>query len=189
MLSAIGSVPVTSLVSPTSVDVTLANNILNEVLRAVCAQGWAFNTEYKREFTADGSGYIDVGDDILECDADYDGDLDVVVRGERLYDRKNNTEVFTVGKVVKCTVVRMFDFDKLPQAGRHYVTIRAARIFQERMKGSGEHWRYSREDEIMALALFKNQDSRTGDYNYEHQTHLGHSIKGRRSTARRLPRR
>lgn len=186
MLSAIGSVPVTTLVSPTSVDVTLAHNILNETLRAVCASGWAFNTEYRREFTADGGGIINVGDDILECDIDLDASMDVVLRGEELYDRKNNTNVFTVGKVVKCTVVRMLDFTDLPQAARQYVTIRAARIFQERMKGSAEHWRFSREDEVIALSLLKKQDSRTGDYNYVRQTRLGQAIKGRRSVADRI---
>lgn len=187
MLSAIGAVPVTSLASPTSADVDIAQDILNETIRVFCAMGWSFNTEYEVEFTADGSGHIDVGDDILQCDIDVDPGEDVVLRGERLYDRMNNTVVFTVGKVVKCTVIRLLDFTDLPQAGRHYVAISASRAFQERMQGSEKHWRFSEADEIRALALMKSHDSAVGDYNFHTQTHIGYAIKGsRRSVSRRL---
>ena len=46
MLSTIGEAPVNSITGTTTVDVSVAKNILDETSMSVQSQGWNFNTNY-----------------------------------------------------------------------------------------------------------------------------------------------
>lgn len=163
MLGTIGTAPVNSLTGANSADVAMAQNILDEVSVAVQSQRWHWNTEHDVPFTPDASTKeIAIPSNALVVDVDGTDQIDVVVRGTRLYDRKGHTYSFT--EEVKAKVVYALEWDDLPQAARHYITIRAARVFQDRAIGSEKHHAFTLRDEMMALASLKDYEGETADH-------------------------
>jgi hypothetical protein len=165
LLANIGAAPVNSVDTP-SADVALALATLDEASISVQNYGWHFNTEDDYPMTPDDDGFVALPDNVILVDVDVANnpdDLDVVVRGSRLYDRANHTYVFA--KSFKARIVRALEWDDLPQAARTYIMILAARMFQDRAVGSEKHHGFTVRDEQMALANLKRFEAQTGDYN------------------------
>jgi hypothetical protein len=166
ILSVIGESPISSLSDISSVaDAVTAKSILSEVSRQVQTKGWHFNTEKDFELSPDTfSKEIVIPSNALRVDAmGDDREVDAVQRGSKLYDRVNHTFQFT--KSIKCDLVVLLPFDELPQAARHYITIKAARIFQSRTVGSEALYQFTAVDEKDALLDLKRNEGITGDYN------------------------
>ena len=165
MLSAVGSSPVSTLSGQQTADAVVAQNILDEATRDVLSQGWDFNHERKVTMAPNGTSEIVLVSTIARIDSTpgYNLDYDIVQRGGKLYDRKNHTYAFT--ESLTCDVIYFMEFDETPEAARRYMMIRAARIFQDRMVGSGNHHTYNMTDEIKALTDLKALESATGDHN------------------------
>lgn len=169
MLATIGSAPVNQLTgpnAPNSADVAMATSTLDEVSLNVQSRGWHFNTEEDVTLTPDPvTSEIVLASNVLMVDIDYPDNegLDVVMRGAKLYNRKTNSLQFT-GPVQKVRLIRVLEWDDLPQAARHYITVRAARIFQDRTVGSDKHHTYTQQDEIIALSNLKKYEGETADH-------------------------
>ncbi len=165
MLGTIGESPINSLEASSGVaDAVIARQILSEVAVQVQEEGWHFNTETGFTMTPTTSGEIFVSPNVIEIDTmDGDKEVDVAIRGNRLYDRTKQTFVFE--KDLKCRVVLLLEFEELPQAARHYVMIRAARVFQQRVLGSETLNGFTQQDESRARLSLKRYDSQTADYN------------------------
>lgn len=166
MLSTIGESPVSSLsASESTVDVSLSRQILREVTIQVQETGWHFNSEVSWPMTptAD-TGEIQIPANCVQMDSSgADAMLDVAVRGTRLYNRTARTFTFT--KAITVDMILLLDFTDIPQAARHYITIRAARVFQQRMVGSDTLGAFTEKDELRARAALKKLDANTADYN------------------------
>tara|TARA_R100000808_G_scaffold1949_2_gene8183 strand:+ start:1305 stop:1922 length:618 start_codon:yes stop_codon:yes gene_type:complete len=164
MLSAVGSSPVSTLTGQQTADAVVAQNILDEVVREVTSQGWAFNYERKVELAPDSDNQIVLGTDVARIDntPGYNTDYDVVQRGNKLYDRKSHS--YTISETLTCDVIYFMEFDDTPEAARRYMMIRAARIFQDRMVGSGNHHTYNMTDEVKALTDLKEHEGDTADH-------------------------
>ena len=164
MLSTIGESPVNAVEDTGNVDVVIARQILQTVSREVQARGWHFNTEKNYTITPDSEGYLVLPNTILKVDTVYpDSSKDVVVRGSKLYDRKNHTYVFKDAVKVEMTV--LLTFDELPEVARNYVTIRASRIFQERVVGSDTLQAFNSQDEARAMVSLMEYEADTADLN------------------------
>jgi hypothetical protein len=163
MLSAIGEPPVNTLSSQRA-DSNIAEQILDEVSRDVQGYGWHFNTEENITLTPDSDGYIKVSNNIVRVDADPNRywNIDLVLRGDRLYDRVTNSYVFS-GPIVINRIV-LLEFPEMPEAARNYIAIRAARIFCDRMLGSEKHHVFNNQDEMMALVRMRSYENDTADY-------------------------
>jgi len=173
MLSAVGEPPINSLDEQKNVDAAISRNILTEISREVQAHGWHFNTQTKVTFTPDSTtNYINLTDNMVRVDIDFwakdtgtdslADSRDVTQRGGRLFNRSDNTYEFT--RELKATVIYVLEWDDLPEPARRYITVRAARIFQDRMVGSPSHHSFSQEDEVRALALMKEFEGDTADW-------------------------
>lgn len=167
MLGTIGEAPINSLEAATGVvDAVTARSILNEVSVQVQEEGWHFNTEYEFVLTPElSTKEIFIAPNVIEADASkYDrNDIDVAIRGNRLYDRKNKT--FQFQQEIKADLTVLLEFNELPQAARHYITIRAARVFQQRVVGSTTLGSFTEADEARALRAMRRYEARTADYN------------------------
>lgn len=166
MLGTIGESPINSLDAATGVvDAVTARSILSEVSVQVQEEGWHFNTEYEYVLTPDAdSKEIYVASNVIEVDVSpHTTDDDVAIRGNRLYDRKNKTFFFT--KNIKADLTILLEFNELPQAARHYITIRSARVFQQRVVGSQLLGAYTDQDEARALRSMRRYEAKSGDYN------------------------
>lgn len=164
MLSTIGSAPVNSITGTNSADIALAVQILDETSLAVQSEGWHWNTEYEVSYTpSPTTGEIAVPGNALMVDVDFPNNLktDVILRGQKLYDLKTKSYVFT--EAVKATVVYGLEWEELPQAARYYINIKAARIFLDRMVGSEKHHTFTLRDEVMALSKLREYEGETAD--------------------------
>tara|TARA_E500000178_G_scaffold350699_1_gene410191 strand:- start:2012 stop:2614 length:603 start_codon:yes stop_codon:yes gene_type:complete len=165
MLSAIGESPVNSLTSGL-VDAEQAETILNSVNREVQSMGWSFNTDLKRQFVPDTNKQIQIPSNILRIDMAQDktDKLELVQRGTKLYNRASSSFFMDddITQVLMNAVV-LLDFEDLPEAARRYITIRAARIFQDRVVSSNDLHIYQERDELMALVELKDSDNQVLD--------------------------
>ncbi len=166
MLVTIGEQPVSSLDNLAGLqDASIARQILSNISRAVQSKGWVFNLDLQVTYTPDSNGQIILGSNVIRIDSTSkvrSTSKDIVERGGRLYDRERNTSVFT--DAVKVDRVVVLNFDDLPEAARRYIATRSARVFHDRVVGSGELHRFFQEDEAQAWSELLEYESDVGDY-------------------------
>lgn len=166
MLSAIGEPPVNSLAAQRA-DSLIAQSILDETTRDILSYGWQFNTDENVVMTPETTtGFIYISDSIVRVDIASTSDtvdLEVVIRGNRLYNRMTSSYAFTAE--LTTTQVTLLDFDELPEIAKRYIVIRSARIFQDRVVGSTTLHAFEMQDEIAALARLTEYENEVGDYN------------------------
>jgi hypothetical protein len=167
MLSTIGEAPVSSLSGTLPNEVSTAQSILNEVNRDVQSQGWHFNIELEYPLSLDSNSKIPLATNIVRVELNPNkyskNTYDVIQRGLFLYNRQGRSLVFD--KDLEATVVILLDFTEIPEQARRYITIRASRIFVDRMIGSSEMRGYTSQDETIALASLKQAETSTADHN------------------------
>lgn len=165
MLSVIGESPLSNLTDITVVDAVLARQVLSEVSRAVQSKGWHFNTEAAFPLMPDATTKeIKVPPNCLRVvTVTPDYQVDAVHRGTRLYDRQNHTYEFS--KTIKVDMVVVLPFDEMPETARHYIAVRAARVFQGRTVGSDTLYAFTDKDEKDALVALKKAEGVTGKHN------------------------
>lgn len=160
MLATIGEAPRNTLTGDKTADAARAINDLNEVMRLVQVEGWWFNTEESFTLVRDTNGIIMVPSNTirLEIDPVKYRDVTPILRGDRLYDKKNRTYVFT--KDIECeAVVVLLDFEQLPEPARQYVFVRASRVFQKRQLGSSTLHQLSQEEEFAARLALQTEEA------------------------------
>jgi len=166
MLAAIGEAPVNSLAGTVPVDVRLAQSTLTEVNKEVQSEGWSFNTEIDVPLPRNNaSKQIALSTDVLRIDPNIHQHptIDAIQRGLKLYDRLNNR--FEFDEDLICTVVYFRTFDELPEPARRYITIKAARIFVDRLVSDDGLRTYTQQDEVRARSILMETDLANGDHN------------------------
>ena len=166
MLMTIGEYKVNDLINLAGrSDAAIAKDILNNTSRAVQSKGWTFNMDFDVVKTPDSNNQIQLGKTVLRIDTTdkvRSGDSDIVERANKLYDRQKNTHIFTENVTVN--EVKLLNFDELPEAARRFVAVRSARIFHDRVVGSGELHRFFQEDEAQAWSELLEYEGNVGDY-------------------------
>ena len=161
ILSNIGQAPVTVLDSGNPL-VEMAELTLDEITRAVLAEGWEYNTERGYPFTPDTSGFIIIPTNVLAIDAKPGNGQQTVIRGGKLYDRVSHSYLFYGEQ--NLDVTWLFEFDDLPEAYKNYITIRAANVFAGRSVGSKEAVQFGQREETVARATLLEYDTQQGNY-------------------------
>ena len=165
MIAAIGEAPINTLTGTLPVDAVTAQKTLAEINKDVQNEGWSFNQEFNVKLTRDGTNQIALGTDMLKVDANvFDHPtIDVIQRGLKMYDRKNNTYVFDTD--LTCNVTYFRNFDEIPESARRYINIRAARVFVDRLVGDDGLRTYTAQDEARARANLMENDMDNADHN------------------------
>jgi len=163
MIRTIGMSPATSL-DVADVDVQQAVDTLRDISRQVQSAGWDFNTEKDYSLSPNADNFIVIPPNIVTVEV-RKCEMDVVQRGNRLYDRKAHS--FEFQTTLKAKVVMMFAFEELPQVARSYVAVRAARVFQDNAEGLADAHTYSAQDEMAAWVALQNYEAETGDYHFK----------------------
>lgn len=175
MLGHIGESPVNSISNSSAlpVSVSTALSTLDEVSKEVQSEGWHFNSEAGVTLSVN-NGAITVPFNAIRIDP-QDTRIDVVQRGWKLFDRKNNTYTFT--KDLKVNLLRLLEWDSLPEEARRYITLRASRVFQSRIVGSKELEALIARDEYQARARLEEADYGSSDRtifdNYDAASRIG----------------
>jgi|TARA_R100001244_G_scaffold132318_2_gene108080 hypothetical protein len=168
LLAAIGEAAVSSLTEATTVEVTQAKTLLSNTNRSIQQKGWHFNTEWDVVYTRDSDNNIPIGTNILSA---YQFNTLMTIRGKGdgtgnlfFYDLKDNTFVWT-GSLNKVIQISLIDFIDTPQTFRQYVTIRAARIFQEETIGQNSAEIINSKEEAEAYADLLDDDANVAGLN------------------------
>ena len=162
-LSNIGEAPVSSITSGLLVDAQIASDVVDESSRAVQSVGWNFNTEVFL-LTPDNDGFINIPSSALRVDTVKENiGENLVVRGSRLYNKEDNTFLFTSAK--RLEIVLFLEFEDLPEVARRFITLHAMRVFQERQLGVDALSAQNRDDERRAWAALLDDEAQSSDYN------------------------
>ena len=160
LLTTIGEAPVNTLTGNQVTDVTIANQVINEVSREVQSMGWHFNTEYNVPLTPDISNQLPSPANVARIDSK---DYDIVIRENKLFNLLDRT--YTFNSKILADIVYFQDFLVLPEIAKKYVTARAARIYADRMINSSTINQMTSRDEEKALMDLKAYEGDTADYN------------------------
>ena len=165
MLAAIGEAPINSLTGTLPVDARLAQQTLTEVNKEIQSEGWSFNTEIDVTLTRDVSNHVALSTDVLRVDPNIHQHptIDAIQRSLKLYDRLNNKYEFDEDLI--CTIVYFRDFNEITEPARRYITIKAARIFVDRLVSDDGLRTYTQQDETRARAILMETDLANGDHN------------------------
>lgn len=136
MLGTMGEAPLNSLTDSHEFRGSCLR-VLDQVSRRVQARGWYFNREKKTLSPQPSNGHIVLSNDILEVRADpywTDSNLTgVVKRGSRLYNTDGGTYVFD--KDVDCILIRLVQFEDLPEVAAQHIAATAVASFQRSYDG------------------------------------------------------
>jgi len=143
------------------IEARMARDTLIETKRAVLSEKWDFNKDDNYKLARDSQGMIPLGSNVLEVSSIFGDDL--VMRDWKLYSKRNQSFIFEDDQTVN--IVWDMPFNSLSHALRHYITIRAARIFAARTIGDSAMVSYTKADEDTAYLAARRSEGRTGNYN------------------------
>ncbi|MCP3882352.1 MAG: hypothetical protein GY701_28755 [Sulfitobacter sp.] len=166
MLSLVGVGPVNSLTDNLTPGVAIAIRVLEEKNRELQSRGWHWNTDRDVTASPDDDSKFPLDPNWIRFDVDTTKytSIDIVRRGEFLYDVKNATDVIDQEEL-EGTAVLYLDWDDIPETARNYIMIRAARAYGVRIEGN-EFSGYTAEDELRAWVALEEAESEQADYNY-----------------------
>ena len=181
MLTSIGESPVNTLGSGLQ-EAEIAEVVLDNVSRDVQSAGWHFNTEIRYTLNRNVVNEINLPANVIKVDKSSllrDYELDVVERGRKLYDRIGNT--YTFSKDIEVNMVVLLSFDEIPEVARRYITLRAARTYQQRIIGNDTLSKMLAMDEQQAFVSLREAEAEVSDYtifdNYDTYRALDRNIK------------
>jgi hypothetical protein len=166
MLSTIGEAPVNSITGTTTVDVSVARNILDETSMSIQSLGWNFNTHTNyKSLSLDSDNKVPLPSNCVKADANQAyRNFNYTIRDGFLYDMEKHTDVFTSAPS-SVDLVLVQQFEHLPEYARRYITMKAARRFASRFIGDNEITQLIGQDENEALMAFHQADSQEADLN------------------------
>jgi len=165
MLTSIGESPINTLGSGLQ-EAEIAEVVLDNVSRDVQSAGWHFNTEIRYNLARNSSNEITLPTNAIKVDKTNilrEYDMDVVERGRKLYDRIGNK--YTFDGDIEVDMVVLLPFEELPETARRYITLKAARVYQQRMIGSETLSKQLMMDEQQAFLALREAESEASDYN------------------------
>ncbi len=162
MLSCIGEAPVNKLKTG-YIEADIAEGLLDSVSREVQSRSWNFNTEEGWEITPDAAKKLKLPLNTLNVDGEVQtAEENWVMRGSELYNKA--TRSYLSDATIKVTLTLLLDFDTLPEAARRYITLKAARMLQDRTMGLGNLHQFNAMDEQHALIELKDMDAESSDF-------------------------
>jgi len=166
MLSTIGEAPVNSITGTTTVDVSVAKNILDETSMSIQSLGWNFNTHTNyKSLSLDSDNKVPLPSNCVKADANQAyRNFNYTIRDGFLYDMEKHTDVFTSAPS-SVDLVLVQQFEHLPEYARRYITMKAARRFASRFIGDNQITQLIGQDENEALMAFHQADSQEADLN------------------------
>ena len=173
ILGSIGQAPITSLIASGGVDplanpeISFVKNILDEVNKDVQSTGWAFNTENKVLKSPDASGHFVIPSNAIMydiSDGQIDRRTDVVKRDGKLFDKVNQTDVFTSDYYIDSIV--LLPFTDVPPPIQRYIIARASMKAATQLVSNADLVKLLRVEEQQARANAMNYETEQGDNSF-----------------------
>jgi hypothetical protein len=161
-LSTMGE-PTVNTLDGAAVDAQMASDLIEESSRSVQGMGWHWNRE-KHTISPNFASQIILPANTIRVDTvDESKTVDVVQRGGKLFDVENATYTFT--DPVKVEIYVQLQFEELPFAAKQLITMRAARLLQQRLLGSETLQKFTVVDEQKAWIVLMQEEAETADGN------------------------
>ena len=168
LLGNIGEAPVDTLENEQVAEARMAERTILEFHKEGQTQGWSWNTEYDYPFQKDlVTQKILVPANVARWVPDpYEYAGRYQLRGQTVYDRENRTSILESSVTeVKAFVVFVLPWDECPEPFNRWTTIRAARVFSDRVLSSDSIFKYTALDEQAALNELRRMESETANHN------------------------
>lgn len=188
-LRAMGSGAVQALDSTSlTPDSETALKTVHDVSINLQQEGWQWNTEKAMvldPWPQDGSaaaGTIRLPDNLLKVVAiKHPEGTNLVQRGRYLYDPFKSTS--NIGVSVTVRIVVALDYEDQPQAARHYIAVRAARVLGQSKLNNVISNKFNEQEEIVALVRLYEAEDQDDDLTWmEKNQTLGSHARRRRRT-------
>lgn len=173
IMEAFGQAPVASLINVTNLDAETALNRLYETSREVQEEGWHWNQEIDYKIDPNVGGEIVLPYNCLKVKKVYflqGHKKDLVVRGDKLYDRIGHT--FNVGVTATMDMTIALPFEDIPEAARRYITVKAARRMASAKLHSTTAFRFTKVDEDEARMRVEQADAETDQRTLHNNPHI-----------------
>lgn len=182
ILSTIGEAPVDGLPDLTVnqiEDSSLALTTLREVSRAVQSEGWSWNTQ-RQVALVNNAGTITVPSTTLRWvfDPDVDYEQRYTIRGNRVYDRFEQSFDLGTTELTLAELVTQLDWDDMPFSAQEYIKIRAARIHSDRAVNSAVIYTFTAADEQTARSMLTRDELAHQHSNMLHGSRRTNSRRG-----------
>jgi hypothetical protein len=162
LLLSIGEQPINDLYVTGVSEVSIARSLIHQVSRQVQANGMSFNQEASYRLPLSTENEIIVPSNTLKVDAS-DTSRDIVIRGDRLYDKEKHT--FTFEESIDVDIVFFLTFGDLPQTVRDFIITKSARLFQSKIVGSQALYAFSEQDEQQTYITMIRAENDSQDLN------------------------
>jgi len=160
LLRLIGSSPVNSVSTPHP-DAANARTTLERQRKQVQRRGWWFNIDYNITYTPDSGGHIVVPSQLNSL-VIYDKRF--IQRGDKIYDKCNQTYVITEAVLVK-KQIRILEWDDMPECVQEHAAYKAAAEFVRDELEDPQKESSLKESAGIAALNMKKQDLEEGQYN------------------------
>jgi len=176
---------------PLGTDGETAKRVIEQVMVEVQSRGWYFNMDYSLPLIPDSRHFITMPPNTLRVDFGNGPDKhQYIMKNGQIYDNKEHS--FIIDKELEADVIWLVDYDELPPEAYEYISLRAARKFQQKVIGSVETDKFTARDEVDSLNNLMRLQLQTQDYNLQNsrvstRIHNGYLVaglygnKGRRS--------
>ena len=185
-LRAIGEVPYQSdtLVStlPIGTDGEIAKDLVEKTMVEVQSRGWYFNNDYNFPLEPDGDNFITLPPNALRIDfGNNPGRHQYTQKNGAIYDYLNRT--FKIESTLEADMTWLVDYNDLPPEAYEYISMRAARKFQQRAIGSTEIDGFTSRDESDTLINLQRRQLQSQDFCIHNsrvstRIHNGYLVKG-----------
>jgi hypothetical protein len=138
LLANIGETPIATLEDEQNAEAGVAERTILELHKEGQTRGWSWNREEAYRFVRDNStDEIVVPSNVVSFTTDrFEWNHRFQLRGLRVYDRENRTYEIPDIAYLEADVVLLLSWDECPEAYNRWVTLRASRVFSERVLAS-----------------------------------------------------
>ncbi len=159
-LTAAGATVVTT-VDNNQPDVLSIRSLLTATSRQIQRRGWWFNREIGIVLAPDAQGHVVVPANTLHVDS-VDHREHFVLRGSKLYDRENHTQV--IGESVEIDTIILLPFTDLPFSAQDAIQFKTAMRFVGGDDGDEQEWRRLKVEFEEAFAELKREHLRANNF-------------------------
>ena len=167
---------------PLGTDGETAKRLIRSTMIEVQTRGWFFNVDYNFGIYPDTNGFIVLPPNTLAVDfGSTEFRHKYTLRNNKIYDYVNHT--YYIPKPLAADITWLIDYASLPPEAYEYISLRAARKFQQKVIGSVETDTFTTRDEQDALVNLQRRQLQSQDYILRNdrvstRTHNGNLISG-----------
>ena len=166
---------------PLGTDGEIAKRLVEKTMVEVQSRGWFFNTEYNMRLLPDTNSFITMPPNTLRVDfGNSNNKHRYTMKNGAIYDYQNQT--YIIEETLTADVIWLVDYSSLPPEAYEYISLRAARKFQQKVIGSTETDAFTTRDETDSYINLQRVQLQSQDYDVRNskmtRIHNGYLVAG-----------